>query len=101
MTDTCPTCGRKNTRSSEQNRRYWSLISEISEKLRPQGIQHSTEVWHTYMRQRYLGSKDVVLPNGKTLLIPISTTGLPVDEFNAYMMEVEVWAAEHGVYLPE
>jgi hypothetical protein len=101
MADTCPTCGRKRTRSSEQNRRYFALINEISDKLRPQEIQHSPEVWHVYFRQRFLGSKDVILPNGKTLLIPTSTSGLPVDEFNAYMMEVEVWAAEHGVYLPE
>jgi len=97
----CPTCGRARTRSSEQNRRYWLLLNVISEKLKPQGAQFSSDNWHTYFRQRFLGSTDLLLPNGKTVTIPQTTTSLDVGDFNDYMTKVEVWANEHGIYLDE
>jgi hypothetical protein len=101
MQEVCPTCGRKKTRSSESNRRYWALLTEISDRLRPEGVQHSAKIWHIYFRQRFLGMLDITLPNGKTLSEPVSTSELDTASFNDYMTQVEVWAADHNVYLPE
>ena len=97
----CPTCGRTRNRSTEQNKRYWLLLNEISEKWRPAGVQYSPNTWHLFCKQRFLGAQDVVMPNGKTITVPHTTTGLDVSEFNDYMTKVEALAAEHGVYLGE
>jgi hypothetical protein len=97
----CPTCKRRMKRSNEANRRYWLLLHTISDKLRPQNVQHSPEVWHCYFKSRFMGHDDVRLPNGKVLSIVRSTTDLDVPEFADYMTQVEVWANEHDVYLAD
>ena len=97
----CPTCGRKQRRSSEANRRYWALMHEISENIKPQGKQYSSEVWHDYLKQKFLGADERQLPNGKTLVIPHSTAELDTAGFADYMTQVEAWANEHGAYLAE
>lgn len=97
----CPKCGRTKKRSSEANRRYWMLVYMIADKLKPEGKQHSAEVWHTYFKQRFIGVDEFEMPNHKTMLIPKSSTDLDTAEFNDFMMKVEVWAGEHGVWLDE
>ncbi len=93
----CPTCGRRETRSTPQNAAYWALLHEMAEQLKPQGKVYTAEVWHEYFRQRFLGAEDVVLPNGKTVVRSMSTTELDIDEFSDYLTQVQVWAVEHGI----
>jgi len=88
-------------RSTEQNRRYWALLNEISEGLPVQGVKHSPEVWHTYFRSKLIGCDDLTLPNGKVIQQPISTTTLDKAAFGEYMTRIEVWAAEHGILFAE
>lgn len=97
----CPTCGRKEIRSSEANRRYWALLHEISEKIKPEGKEYSAETWHTYFKQKLLGSADVSLPNGKTIQVPQTTTVLDTSQFYDFATQVEAWANNRGVFLPE
>lgn len=84
-------------RSHEQNRRYWSLLNEISEGLPVQGVNHSAEVWHAYFRSRFIGCEEIKMPNGKVFEQPISTTTLDVGAFSEYMTRIEAWAAQHGL----
>jgi hypothetical protein len=95
----CLTCGRLKKRSTESNRRYWALLAEIAQELKPQGQQYSSETWHKYFCQRFLGADEVKLPNEKTLIIPHGSSDLDTAEFNDFMTQVEAWAGEHGVYL--
>lgn len=95
----CPTCGRKRRRSTGANARYWLLVSMIASEIKPQGAIYSSETFHEYFKQRYLGADEIKLPNGKTIIRPHSTADLSTDEFNAYMEKVELWASEHGVWL--
>lgn len=97
----CPTCKRRMKRSSEANRRYWLLVHTIADRLEPQGITYSPDVWHTWLKSRFLGCDDVRLPNGKTLSLPRSSADLDVPEFNEFMEQVEVWAGEHDVWLAD
>lgn len=97
----CPVCGNGDNRSNEQNKRYWKILTIISERLKTADGYHSTQTWHLYFRERYLGCEDYSLPNRKTITIPKSTAGLDVGEFNEYMTQVEAFANEHGVYLDE
>ena len=69
----CPACGRKEIRGSEANRRHWALLHEIAEKVKPEGHEYSAETWHTYFKQKLLGSVEVWMPNGKfTSMLPSS-----------------------------
>jgi len=97
----CPTCKRPmKNRSTEANRRYWALLHELSEK-EINGQRFSSDTWHIYCKQRFIGDTEVELPNGKTHKVPASTAGMTNAEFASYADEVEAWASEHGVYLPE
>jgi hypothetical protein len=97
----CPACGRREKRSSEANRRYWALVTEISEKLKPQGVAYGITPWHEWLKSRFLGCEDMRLPNGATMTQPLSSSDLEPPEFSDYMTAVEAWAAEQGVYLSE
>jgi len=99
--DRCPTCKRRLRRSNPQNAMYWALLHEMAAELRPQGQAYSAEQWHTYAKSRWLGCDEMVLPNGKTLILPHSTASLDVAEFSEYVTKVEAFAAEHGVWLAE
>jgi len=39
----CPACGRRQRRSTEANRRYWALLHEISEQIKPDGKQFGSD----------------------------------------------------------
>lgn len=101
ISDRCPTCKRKRTRSHVANARYWLLLHRMAEQLKPQGHIYSAESWHLWCKSRFLGCDDTVLPNGKTIVIPRSTAALDTAEFSDYMTQVEVWAGERDVYLDE
>ncbi len=97
----CPTCGRKQKRSSDANARYWLLLHKIAATLKPDGKSYSPEQFHTYYKSRFLGCDDVPMPNGKTLTIPRSTAGMDSPDFARFQEQVEADAAERGVYLDE
>ena len=90
----------KSTRSLEQNARYWSLLTEISEQLTPEGKVYSPETWHQYLRAKFIG-KDTVVVDGDVLFVPKTTTKLKVAEFSDLMTQVEAWGTEHGVRFTE
>lgn len=99
--DRCPACGRRARRSNPANARYWALLHEISEKVRPGGNIYSADQWHFYFKSRYLGCDDVPLPNLKTLTVPKSSAALDVAEFGEYLDKIEAWAAAKDVWLAD
>lgn len=101
MTERCSKCGRTQTRSNEANRRLWALYHLIAEQAVVGGRTYSAEVWHYFFKGKHLGCTDIELPNGRVRSEPNSTANLDKSAFNDYMTQVEVWAAEHGIYLSE
>jgi hypothetical protein len=97
----CPTCHRRYTRSSEQNRRYWALLFVMAERLSWHGTHYSADQWHHYCKARFLGCEDMALPGGRTLTLPHSTADLDTAAFNEYMERVEAFAAERDCYLAD
>ena len=97
----CPACGRKNKRSNEANARLWLIYHALADKLPVRGQSFSAEVWHEYMKGRFLGADDVLLPNQKVSVKTRSTANLDTAEFNDYATQVEAWANEHNVFLDE
>lgn len=86
-------------RSLEQNRRYWAILQDIAEQVKPSGDAYSANTWHKYFAGKHLGIIETKLPNGKTTTEPVSTTTLKVDAFSEYMTKIEAFAAERGVLL--
>ena len=80
-------------RSSEQNARYWAILSEIAEKAGINGQKFSREVWHEYYARIYLPLDEVILPDGEIIQRRVSTTSLKVPQFSNYMNQVEAHAA--------
>ena len=97
----CKTCGREPRRSNEVNKRYWALLALVSEKLKPQGVQYSRDSWHTYMKEKFLGAKEVWLPNGTMRVYSESTSSMDKGEFSEYLDKVQAWCGEHNVWLDE
>ena len=104
ISDRCPTCGRRKTRSVQQNRRYFELLSLAAEKL-----GYDKNVWHEYFKSKLLPSRIVII-DGEEKLVRCSTADLPMhpdinkpDEPNweTYTLQTEAWLSERGVYLPE
>lgn len=84
----------KSKRSIEQNRRLWFLYREISEKVFIDGRRFSQDVWHEFLKRKFIGC--IEMPNGQ--LMGISTTKLSVQEMSEYQEKIISWASmEHGV----
>lgn len=80
---------------------YWSLMHLCSDRLRPGGISYSAEVWHRYFASRFLGCDETLLPGGKKIVEPHSTSDLSTDEFGEYFDKVQAFCAERDVYLAD
>ena len=88
----------KAKRSSQANRYYWQMLNQIADEAWIEGRQYSAEVWHEWMKRRFIGCID--MPNGQTM--SESTTKLTKPEFSAYILKVESFAAtELGITLTE
>ena len=85
------------TRHSEQNAAYWALLGDISEQVRPDGVQYAPADWHELFKRRYLVPALKRLPNGKLIEMDRTTTGMTISQFSAYTTKVEAWAANAGV----
>ncbi len=82
----------KDSRSSQQNKLYWSLITEMSNYL-----GHTTEEVHDLMRYKYLSFKELV-GNEEITRVP-STTQLSIKTFNEYYEKVSQFAYGLGFRL--
>lgn len=87
---------RKSKRSLEQSKRYWALLREVSANAWISGRQFSAEVWHEQFKRWFIGSDEIVMPDGEVVLRGISTTTLTVAEMTDYMTRIEQWCAEQG-----
>lgn len=76
-------------RSTEQNARYWSLLSEIAEQVEVGGKYFDRDVWHEWMRDKF-GQKI----DGPSGLLPVSTSQMNVEQFAQYMTQIESFAVQ-------
>lgn len=83
----------KEKRRSAQNRRYWAVLHEIAEQLNISDV----EAWHEWAKRRFIGVKEVTLPDGEIVAVGKSSTELSVKDFADYMTSIEAWAVDNGV----
>ena len=88
----------KAKRSAEQNRRYWAILNQVSEDAWLEGRQYSSDIWHEFMKRRFIGQIDG--PGG--ISIAEASSKLNTAEFAHYCEMVEVFAAtDLGITLTE
>ena len=84
----------KQTRSTEQNARYWALLSEIAEGAHIGGKYFDRDVWHEWLKQKFAPQSEA--PDGT--LIPMSTARMNTEQFARYYQQVEAYSVtELGV----
>ncbi len=95
----CPTCGQEEKLSDPQRARYFAMLRKL---LKHPKLQHlTTEQLHLYFKDKFLGGRDVQLPNGKTIYVVNSVSrksGPDKMTMSEYMDEIEAWASEVGVW---
>ena len=82
----------KDSRSIQQNKRYWALITELGSFL-----GYDTEEMHQMMAYKYLSYKNELL--GDEVVVVPSTSKLRIKEFNEYYDKVEQFAYTLGLKL--
>ena len=82
----------KDSRSIQQNKLYWSLITEMSSYL-----GHTTDEVHDLMRYKFLSYKELI-GNEEVTRVP-STTQLNIKAFNEYYDQVSQFAYGLGFRL--
>ena len=80
----------KARRSTEQNKRYWAILGDISRNAYVAGKQFSQDAWAEHFKREFIGIEE--LPSGKD--VGISTTTLNVQEFTDYMTRIECYAVQ-------
>ena len=82
----------KDSRSIQQNKMYWALITELGSFL-----GYGSEEMHAMMAYKYLSYKNELL--GDEVVVVPSTTKLRIKEFNEYYDKVEKFAYTLGFKL--
>jgi len=86
-------------RSLEQNKRMHALLQEVAESAVVNGERFSMETWKEFFRRRLIGLEEFKLPDGTLIERGISTTTLSVAECQAFMEQIEMYAAsELGMF---
>lgn len=86
----CTITEYKQTRSTEQNARYWAIVSEIAEGVQMGGKWYDRDVWHEYLKQKFAPQSEA--PDGT--LIPMSTARMNTEQFAKYMTQIESYATQ-------
>jgi len=84
----------KSTRSTEQNSRYWKLLTELG-----QHIGHTPDETHTLMGFKFL--RELKTINGEAVEVIKSTTKLNTQQMADYQNAIERWASEIGFYFTD
>lgn len=92
----------RESRSIEQNRRYWALLTTIANEMPKQmdGEYHDPETWHELFKSRFIG-RDTIVVDGEPFLVDRPSRKLNVMQFMEYSAEVEMWAVEHNIFFTQ
>ena len=84
----------KSTRSTQQNRYYWLLVGILSSE-----IGYTKEECHDLIKYKFL-KQEIVIGN-ETEVICKSTASLSKSDFGDFISQLQIWAAELGIILPD
>jgi hypothetical protein len=82
----------KSKRSVEQNARLHAILQDIAENAWVDGKQFDMETWKEFFRRRFIGTQEIVMPDGEIVERGVSTTTLDVHAFGEFMVKIEEYA---------
>ena len=92
---------RKQTRSTEQNRRLWAMLGDVSDQVVWHGRKLTSEEWkHVFSAS--LKRQDVVPGlDGGFVVLGLSTSKMTVSEMSDLQTLIEAFGAQQGVHFAE
>jgi len=88
-------------RSTDQNRRYWALVTAIARQAKIDGRQFGKDAWHEHLARRFGVCREITLPDGTNIMVRKSTADMDMQTFAAYLAKIEAYAVrELGVESP-
>lgn len=82
-------------RTTDQNARLHALLQDIAAAAWVNGRQYDMETWKEFCRQKFIGTEEIELPDGRRIERGISTTTLDVAAFSAFMDQITAYAQDH------
>lgn len=82
-------------RTLAQNALFHAWMTEIAKHYaETHGDWHPPEVWKEYLKRLFLGEKAHTMPDGRVVTTTRGTSDLKVDEFAAFLDQIDMWAAQ-------
>ena len=88
---------RQETRSSEQNRRLWSLLSDLAQQVVWHGNKLTAEEWKHVMSSSLKRQKVVPGLDGGFVVIGLATSKMTRAEMAELQELIEAFGAQQGV----
>lgn len=86
------------TRSTAQNARMWSMLTEVADQLKWHGVKMTPEEWKHFFGAVLDGQKSVPNIEGTGfVVIGKSTSTMTISEMGDLMQLIEAFGAERGV----
>jgi hypothetical protein len=82
----------KSRRNAGQNALLHAMLTIISESVQPDGRKFGVEEWKELVRRKFIGTEDILLPDGTRTERGLSTTTLSVGQFADLIDQVSAWA---------
>jgi hypothetical protein len=96
----CPTCGRKQTRTTEQNKKLHALCNDISKQRQWAGAWMDVEDWKRLFVAQLYGQKVVPSLDGKGFVVLNKRTGrMIIEECSEAIEYIQAWAVDQGIKL--
>lgn len=74
-------CDFKERKTRQQEKFYHAMLGEAAEQIEVEGRKFSAPVWKAYFVRKYVGTKEVILPDGEIIQERKSTVDLTVEEY--------------------
>jgi hypothetical protein len=97
----CPTCGRGQTRTSEQNRLAWDIVTAMAEQVQVGGKRFSKDVWWLQMKREFFGRELREMPDGTLVEVEPASHSRSVEKFTEWVEFLYMRAAELGAAVHE
>lgn len=89
-------------RSNSQNDYYWCVvIPAIVTYAQEQGNTIDPQEMHDFLKMRVGGFRKIIRAGGEATEVPANSRFRTTTEFMDYIVKVQAWAADFGIYIPD
>jgi hypothetical protein len=93
----CPTCGRGQARTTDQNKRLWAMLNDISEQVEWYGRYLSKEEWKDVLTASLKRQKVVPGLDGGFVVCGAATSRMTIAEMTELIELAMAFGTEKGV----